>query len=72
MARHRTDSIREKADRVRYKEGDAIAGDTIIYEARKVGKVFSARGPGADNIFQGTIYKNAYAKINKIYTNRQK
>lgn len=72
MPRHDSDSIRKKEDNVRYDKGNAIAGDSIIYECRKPGHIHTVRGSSNHNIYQGILLKDAYAKINKIYTNKQK
>ncbi len=72
MPRHREDSIR-KSENVRYEKGAAIAGDQILYECRMPpSKTSKIRASASHHIFQGRLEKNAYAIINKAYTNQQR
>lgn len=72
MPRHRKDSIR-KSENVRYEKGSAIAGDQILYECRMPpSKTNKIRASANHYIFQGRLEKNAYAIINKTYTNQQR
>ncbi len=65
------DKLRSSAIATHDVPGTAIVGDKILVQCRKPGKWVLIRGSEQHHCQQTTAAKNAFAIINKSFTNRQ-
>jgi hypothetical protein len=66
------ESIRNKAHKVHREIGDALSGDQILIECRKHSDWSKIRGSESHHYFCAVASKNAYAVLQKRFTNVKK
>lgn len=69
----KTQSIKKPYHKVYRNPGTAIEGDKILVQCRKCKeKMQKIRGSGKDHYYYNELRKNAYALIDRKFTNLQK